>query len=350
MNATSQTGQSQERQSGFSLVELIVSATLLAMMIYAVSTLAVSGGEAQEYARRLNRATEITHDVVEQMRTEMVSCVRIFGADTEGAENLALLDLSSMPAPHLNQRLPTIASTESPRRDTVGLEITGNTLFFAKLAWPDRFVCTSGREYMVDVYRWLYYYMTPEEGGPQPGTAVGLNLARFASEPLIDAASIDRITDATDQAEVLTHLVDGTPDADGLRHSRATIVWRRGALPSVAGTLRMIDDSDGSLSATPINGRPNPWSILLAQDTSMQTLLTYRHHSVATNYAQANYGVGRFGIVNNTGGGFPHGFEVQVVGPATSRQTLLHLVVASTNRRGHRAWAEVQVSVDSRDL
>lgn len=337
-------------QAGFTLVELVVSAMLLGLMIFSVSTLAVSGGEAQEYARRLNRATEITHEVVEQMRTEMVSCVRIFGDTTEGTENQALLDLTGLPAALADLRLPTVSSTATVRPDTVGAEITGNTLFFAKLAWPDRFVCTTGNQYMVDIYRWVYYYMTPEEGGPVPDSPIGLNLVRWVSEPLIDAASIDRITDANDRAEVLLHLASASPDAEGVKHVPAVMVWQRGALPSVTGTLRMIDDNDGSLSNSPINGRPDPWNILQSTTDTLDTLLTYRHHSVGTIYAQANFGVGRFGIVNPVGGGFPHGFEVQVVGPATSRQTLLHLVVVSTNRRGHPAWSEVQVSVDSRDL
>lgn len=336
-------------QAGFSLAELVVAATLLVMMIFAVSTLAVSGGEAQEYARRLNRATEIAHDVVEQMRTEMVSCVRVFGNDAEGAENLALLDLTGIPTALTGLRLPTVSSTASLRPDTVGAEITGNTLFFAKLAWPDRFVCAGGREYMVDVYRWIYYYLTPVDGGPAPGSPIGLNLMRWVSEPLIDAASIDRITTPADQAEVLLHLVAATPDAEGQRHMPAVVVWRRGAMPSVTGTLRMIDDNSGSLSDTPINGRPDPWNILKSAN-DVDTLLAYRHHSVATIYAQANYGVARFGLTDTTGEGFPHGFEVQVVGPPTSRQTLLHLVVATTFRRGHPAWSEVQVSVESRDL
>jgi hypothetical protein len=29
---------------------------------------------------------------------------------------------------------------------------------------------------------------------------------------------------------------------------------------------------------------------------------------------------------------------------------MLHLVVCSTNRSGHWAWSDVQVSIDSRDL
>lgn len=335
--------------SGFTLVELVVVSALLGMLVYAVSTLAVSGGEAQEYARRLNRATEITQDLVDQVRTEMVSCVRLFGNNAEGTANLAMLDLAGAPAPLAGLRLPTISPGDSIRPDTVGAEITGNTLFFARLAWTDRFECTSGNEYMVDVYRWNYYYLTPEDGGPAAGSPIGLNIVRIESEPLVDAASIDRIADPTDQAEVLMHLYDGTPDLSGDAHDPCVVVWRRGELPAAAGTFRMIDDSDGSLSASPIGSRPTPWSVLRAE-ANVPGLLSYRHHSVATNFARANFGVGKYAVATTAGAGFPHGFEIQTVGPSNGRQTVLHLVVCSTNRRGQWAWSDVQIVIDTRDL
>lgn len=341
--------QSSPQTSGFTLVELVVVSAMLGMLVYAVSTLAVSGGEAQEYARRLNRATEITQDLVDQVRTEMVSCVRLFGNDTEGNANLAVLDLTGAPAPLAGLRLQTISPADTLRPDSAGAEITGNSLFFARLAWTDRFECTSGTEYMVDVYRWNYYYLTPEEGGPTPGSPIGLNIVRIESEPLIDAASIDRITNATDQAEVLMHLYDGTPDVTGVSRDPCVVVWMRGDLPSVAGTFRMIDEADGSLSATPIGTRPTPWSVLRAEP-AVSGLLSYRHHSVATIYARANTGVGRYSVVSTAGTGFPHGFEVQTVGPSNGRQTMLHVVISSTNRRGQWAWSDVQVVIDTRDL
>ena len=343
------TRNSQQGAAGFSVIELVIVTSLLGLMIYAVSTLAVNGGEAQEYARRLNRATEITQDVVDQVRTEMVSSVRLFGNDTEGLANRALLDLAGAPTPLTSSRLPTISPTDSIRPDTAGAEITGNSLFFARLAWSDRFECTSSNVYMVDVCRWCYYYLTVEDGGPMPGRPIGLNIVRIESEPLVDASSIDRIDDPTDQAEVLMHLANSTPDINGVRHDRCEVVWRRGQLPSVVGTLRMIDDTDGSLSDSPIGSRPSPWNVLRSQ-SNVQGLLSYRHHSVATNYARANFGVGRYSVATNSGTGFPHGFEVQTVGPSNGRQTVLHLVVSSTNRRGHWAWADTQVVIDSRDL
>ena len=339
----------QRRNAGYSLVEAVVATALLMTMILVLISLAQTGSDGQEYARRVNRATEVSHDVLDRIRTEMVSCVRLFGADAEGAENLALLDLSAAPAPFAGLRLPTTSAGQSIRPDTVGAEITGNTLFFARLAWTDRFVCTSGRAYMVDVYRWMYYYLAAHEAGPQPDVPFGVDLVRFESEPLIDAASIDRISDPDDLAEVLLHLHDGTPDASGVAHAPCELVWLRGALPSLAGTLRMIDDSDGSLSDSPIGSRPDPWSVLPSTPV-VAGLLGDRHHSIASNFTEASRGVGRYAIVDPTGDGFPHGFEVQMVGPSSARQTLLHLVVTSTYRRGHYAFSDVQQVIDTRDI
>jgi prepilin-type N-terminal cleavage/methylation domain-containing protein len=336
-------------QAGFSLIELVIASSLLSLMIFAVSTLAVSGGEAQELARRLNRATEITHDLLDEMRTGMTACVRIFGNDTEGTENLALLDLGGVPVPLASSRLPTAAASTLPRPDTACDEITGNQLFFATLAWSDCFECSSGNEYYVDIYRWQYYYLTAEDGGPTAGRPIGLNMVRIESEPLIDAGSIDRITDPTDQQEVLMHLANATPDSFGETHARCEVVWSRGALPSVVGTLRQVDPTDGLMSATPFGTRPSPWNVLRSE-TSVPNLLTYRHHSVATNFAPPAFGVCDYAISDPSGDGFPHGFEVQVTGPATARQVLLHLVIASTQRRGHYAWSDAQVAIDARDL
>lgn len=335
--------------SGYSLIELVIASTLLALMIGAVASLSVSGGRAQEYSRRLNRVTQITQQTIDDMRLEIVSSVRIFSNDTEGNANLAMLDLASAPTQLSGMLLPTVSANETIRADTTGNEITGNSLFFAKFAWSDRFVCTSTNEYLVDVYRWVYYYLSPEDGGPNPSHSIGLNIVRVVSEPLIDAGSIDRITDPTDQAEVLMHLFNSTPDAAGVTHDKAEVVWVRGGLPSVTGTFRHTDESDGSLSDDPLDPRPDPWNVL-RRDSSITGLLSYRHHSVASIYSRDSFEVSRYAIESTAGAGFPHGFEIQVVGPSAARQVLIHLVNSSTQRSGHLAWSGMQLSVDARDL
>jgi hypothetical protein len=72
--------------------------------------------------------------------------------------------------------------------------------------------------------------------------------------------------------------------------------------------------------------------------------------SIATNWARANLGVSRFGIASQTGDGFPHGFEIQIVGPAAARQVLIHMSLLSTHSRGRRAFLEISSISDGRDL
>lgn len=340
------------QQAGFSLLEVVIASSLLIGMLYAVTALSLSGTEAADLARRMTRASEVTKSIVDDMRLELVSSVRVFGNDAEGLANMGVFDISTAPSPLPENRLPTINTSGNVRADTTGNEITGNLLFFAKLAWSDRYVCASTNEYVVDVVRWVGYYLTPESGGPTAGTGLGLNLVRVESEPLVDATGIDRITDATDQAEVLLHLVNGTPDASGNSHARCQIVWQRGEMPAVLGTIRQIGPSSGVLSDTPIvgTGRADPFQIELKTTDPVTGMLYYRHHSVATNFAQPSFGVSQFAIQSSAGSGFPHGFETQIAGPSSARQVLLHLVVASTNRRGHTAWSNVQMVVDARDM
>ena len=339
----------RSRDAGFSLIELVVSSVLLAMMIFAVATLSLSGTRAQEYSRRLTRVTEITQEVLDDLRLELVSSVRLFSDDLEGNANLAMLDLDGAPAPLSSCRLPTVTSGGTIRTDTTGDEITGNSLFFTKLVWSDRFVCASGGEYLVDVYRWVYFYLTAEGGGPDSSHPIGLNIVRVESEPLIDGSSVDRITDPDDQAEVLLHLLSATPDANGNTHAPAEVVWIRGDMPNVSGTFRQIDPMDGSLTSTPLLPRPDPWQVLRDEEV-VRGMLSYRHHSIASNFAQPSFGVGTFSVASLEDEGFPHGLEFQVVGPSSARQVHLHMVVSSTQRTGRFAWADMQLTVDARDL
>jgi type II secretory pathway pseudopilin PulG len=337
------------RESGFSLLEVIIAGSLLLVMVFAVSTLSISGTDAQEYARRLNRCTEVTQDVLDGMRLDLISSARIFSDDAEGNSNLAVFDLSAAPPVLPGSRLPTIRSAATFQKDTAGDEMTGNRLLFARYAWADRFVCSSGREYLIDVYRWHEYHLTPEDGGPQPGRAWGLNLVRVLSEPLVDGSEIDRVTVVADQRELLLHFVQQTPDADGVVHPKTEVVWIRGAAAAAPGTFREIDPSNGILSVAPLLPRPPVWAVL-PQSQEITGMLAYRHHSVASNHARASTGIGRYGLTDNTGAGFPHGFEVQVTGPSSARQILLHLVLVTTMRHGQSAWSDQQLVVDGRDI
>ena len=351
MESRTNVGERRSAEAGFSLLEALVSATILMTMVFVVSTLSMSGTNAQKYSERVGRVTEISQDLVDEIRGHLQSSVRLFHDDAIGAAYRNLLALPAAPVP-LNSSLPRLEAAAIFERDPAVGGKTGNQLLFAKHAWTTEFECASSNRHRIDVYRVVCYYLAIEDAGPQPNSAVGLNLCRFVSEPLADGKQIDRIPDPADQIEVLEHLRDGTPGADGRTFPPVAVVWRLGDAPATVGTLRQIDGL-GALVTSPIAPRGPGWELLPDVRQSSNGLLSYRMHSIATNFAPAAMRVGQFGVVSNTangGAGFPHGFEVQLIGPASARQVLLLFSVVSTNRGGTAAHAMIQAISDARDI
>ena len=340
---------STARDGGFSMVEVIVAATILILLVLMVTTLMISGSDAAKLAERSNRATEVAQDLVDNLRTEVRSAVRIFTNDATGLAYRSRLESWTGSAPIATSVLPTLAVDDTFRTDTAGTNKTGNEMLFARHSWSAEFLTTSGKTYRYDVLRIVRYFLKTEDGGPRTGSPWGLNLVHWVSEPMVDGTQIDGITTVADQKEVLLHLRNGTADKLGKKHPGVQIVWRMGQDPAATGTLRQVKN-DGTLSNTPLTPRPVVWSILRDQTKSSAGMLFYRHHSIATNFSLPSYHIPKYGIVNNTTPGYPHGFEVQVIGPSSARQVLVRLVVVSTNRSGHIAHSEVQTVLGARDL
>jgi type II secretory pathway pseudopilin PulG len=337
------------RQVGFSLVEVIVATALFMGLVLVVSSLAISGSDAQDLGRRIAKMTEAAQEITDDLRLELVSSVRLYGNDAEGNGTLALLAMDREPAPTSVRRLPTIDIDGPFRQDSSTDEITGNAVLFAYLAWRDRCRCASGNEYLVDVYRLVHYYVSPVGTGPAANVRGGLDLVRFISEPLADAEAIEHILDLTDRAEVLLHLLAGSPDATGQKHDPLQVVWLRTGVPNAVGTLRQIDETDGSLSNAVLSGtgRPDPWAIKPIA-TGAESLLNYRRGAVASNFDLVAPGISRFAVRDDVNG-FPHGFEVQLIGPTASRQLLLHLVLIDSGMHGPPAWSQMQTVITARD-
>ena len=337
------------REGGCSFLEATVASIMMLLLAWLIATLSVDGMRAQRFAERTARVTEIAQDVIDDMRRGLGSAVRVFGSDLVGsAYRDTILLGAQMPAPVASSRLPLVVASAMLDLEDPALPRTGNELFFARYAWTDEFTTTSANSYRVDVYRLERWYLTNAGAGPREGMPDGLNLSRWISEPLADGSQVDRIEDATDRAEVLTHLFAGTPDATGVARDPVEVAWLVGEPPATTGTFRALDSS-GGLSLTAPSNRPGGWRIMPSTRLSDPDILIYRHHSVSTNFAPGVFGVGRFGILD-LADGFPHGLEVQVVGTAASRKILLHLSICSTLGGGRRAYHDMQVVVDVRDL
>ena len=148
---------------------------------------------------------------------------------------------------------------------------------------------------------------------------------------------------------MLEHLRVGSADASGATHDEVTAIWKVGENPANADTLRQILPG-GTLSdaqQAPRDG--TDWKVFRSDGRTETTLLGYRNHSIASIWSPTICGVGRFGETSTAGEGFPHGFEVQVVGPSSARQVLLNLSIVSTSP-GRLAFHRSQIVTDARDL
>ncbi len=336
--------------AGFTLVEMMLASVILIMLVAIVSSLTQTGNQAQTLSRRLTRATEVAQDITDDIRRELTSAVRLMHADPAGAAYVALLDLSGSKPP-LTYRLPTLDEFGIFAKETALTPRSGNALLFARQAWSTVFTppAGTGRTYRIEVYRMVHYYPAPEGAGPQAGRPTGLDLVKWVSEPLADGDEIDQIADPGDQAAVCQHLLLQSPDDNGNVHPRVEVVWLHNADPTVPGTLRHIQVT-GLLDNNPQLPRPPTWQLFREPTFSSNSLLAYRHHSLATIYAPTSYQVGTFSVVSSTSGGFPHGLELQMIGPASARQVLLRLILVDTYLDGHRAHATLQTIIDAREV
>ncbi len=342
------------REAGFTLLEMTVTAVITVSMVWLVSTLSLSGMRAQKLTERMARVTEITQDVIDDMRSGLTSSIRLFGNDAVGQGYMDLMTLDASMTPWIaGTRLPSVRTNARIEPETALDPRTGNALLYARYAWTHEFESTAGNVYRLDVYRLEMFGLTTGGRGPGEGRPDGLNLAQWVSEPMVDGSQIDRIDDPIEQAEALIDLLSGAPDRDGQSHDPIQVVWLVGADPADPQTLRQIE-SVGTLSEDSVFPRESAWEILPAPGLIRADILDYRHHSVATAYAPLVVGVGRFAQRSlSTMGGMRsplHGFEVQVVGPSSSRQVLLHLSLITTRASDHRAWHDMQIIVDIRDV
>lgn len=339
---------SGSNERGLTLVEVVIVLALTAAIVFTMIGMAKSSQDASVHVVAQGRAAEVAQMVINRMRSDLLASTLVFQNDATSDAYRRLLDESDE-APWIDDVLPTGTFDSTFGLERSSAERTGNTLMLVRHDRSDEFECSSGSIYQTDIVRIVRYHLVLAGNGPAEGSPIGLNMARWVSEPLIDGGAIDGIEDDADRTELLAHLRNGTADVNGEQHEKAEVVWAIGADPSLDPTLRYVDET-GALSDGTGGDRETYWQILRSVHHSSDGLLSYRHFSVATNYASEGMGVGRYSDSHNVSDGFPHGFEIQIVGPSKSRQVLLQLCIVSTLRRGLPAWASLRTVAQIRDV
>ncbi len=332
--------------TGIKLIETTLNLVIFTTLVFVVVQIAGRAADSEKYSIALSTATEINQSLLQEMRSDLLSAVDLFQNDGTGNAYLRTLDMTGAMAA-IDSVLPTIDPD-----GVFGLEpdpgvLTGNTMMFTRYAWGVEYHCQSGNRYALDVYRIVRNYLAAQASGPEPDKPIGLNLCRWVSEPMVDGYLIDKIVEVADRIEILEFLLAGAPGAAGESHPPVHLAWRQAREPDLPGTFRQIV-SGGFLSSVPVAPRQRPWRILRDDGLSSNGLLPGGELLVASNYAHPAIGVGSYGVMDNSEDGFPHGFEVQIIGPATARQILLQLALVGTTARGLPASSSQRVIINTR--
>lgn len=334
-----------KRQSGLTVVELLIVSVILLVLAGAIGTMAVRGQDAQDYVERQGAVTTTTQDLIERIRQDIGSSTRLWGNDVEGDAFLNGIDRERF-AGLEGERLPLISSTDTFKKDVIAKEKTGNVLLFAVHDRTDTFDLNEGagevENVRVAIYRIHAYYLHARQGADPAQSIDGLDLVRWVSEPLADRMQIEAIAEPAKKERLLVHLYGGTnPDNPLFPYPPVRLLWQPGE--EFGQAFRIIRES-GQIDNVEHD------FVVPADQRRTKQLLTHLGMSVASNLAGDVRGIGKFGIVQDVGAGFPHGFEVQIVGPAAARQVLAHLTVVSNDEGRHRAWLDLTGVAETRDL
>ena len=331
------------KQQGFTLVEVAVVAVLILILGMAMTTMAHRGHEAQDFVQRSSRVNESAQAILGEMRRRVSSSMRLFYEDVEGQAYFSGLDTSPLP-PIAKTKLPAVRRDASFAKELSSDPRTGNALLLARHERTSNYVVDAlGTKHRVDVYRLHALYLVAMPNFDPQNSVDGLELAHWVSEPLVDWGQVEQLGDATKEQLLLQQLYSGAnPDEPSRPWAPARTLWRPGSEFSQAFASVQ---NDGT--RLPI---PPGWRVPMSAKRSVRGRLGSVGLSVAANAAGSARGLGRFGIVDTTDSGFPHGFETQVIGPASARQVLVHLTLVNSPNRKQRSWFDLVGVAETRDL
>jgi len=319
--------------AGLSLVEIATVLTVFSFLMMAALQAMTTTSDASQKIDAVNRVEVKCQDVLNRILTEASASVRLYSNDTEG--NTLLAALSGVSTEMLaDSSLPVLLEDGIIEMDS-GSTDTGNCLLFLKAEEPYmlRSSNNSADVLRLDVYRVVLFYLKNRGLDSPLSRPDGLNLILFRSEPLADRGQVDQVTDPTEQRRLLLALKQD-------RGVRLLFDTRE----KVNKALAMFDEF-GDIDPNP----PSPYAINPALFRGRIGLFPIEHLSVATNASPKQFGVGRFTPRIMTGTGFPHGFEVRMIGTSNSRQIIAHLTVALRKRK-ELFYADLDSIAVSRDF
>jgi len=341
-----------KRRAGVTLVEMMVATALFVVVWGAFIGVVISIQTDFRFHAAKSTLLQWNQRIVNDVRSDVISTRGYFENNALGLGYFDALSLDAESLPIDTLRLPTIDENGDFVPDVPGNQKTGNALFFIKTLPP--FVQTvavdaygNTETYRINVYQFILYHLTlrPDETvGDHQGA---LDLIRWASIPVADYDQIMTIEDPDPNDSV-----DPREELAAAFESEYNSTWLWDAGEEVDSAFHQyvagggIDSSPTANMSIPRDPEVGLASVIPAGMT------TLKQASVCFNTSTPDWGIGvtvpQYAVESSDGDGFPHGFEVQLVGASGSRRLLIRVALAKSASRTFvtRAFSAVLATRD----
>ena len=331
------------KNSGFTLVEIMVAIIVFALIIPGVVVLLMTvnkGFTAYEAANQLKKNNQET---LNRIFIKLTGAKRIFQNNSSDNAYLARIMLSSCPAVLPGSTLPTIEETGTLTPGTTSFiaASVGNSIFFAnndstQILYNIADSGSSTHTVYIDVYRFYYYYLTSEYPKPiydKPSYA----LVEYRSQSYADYNQIQNISDTIKRKNTVSALC-----TNGI-----TFAWNVSATDVSTAFSTM--SATGLIQPSPNHQIPETEHKILTNILTGITGGGYRYgiSPNSSGWAKAPKIVPQYAVANND---FPGGFEVVVTGPSAGRKILIRSVLVAQGSMPNIIGDEQLIVCSARDL
>lgn len=296
--------------SGMSLVEAMVSLSILSFLLLIILQSTNTVSDATTSIESYNTVMVETQKVVSLMHEDVATARKIFEADALGQSYVARVSYGPFPLA-ATSLLPLVEPLGEFTRDVAGNRRTGNILLVVGEMSPYTFTAPSnGKAYRISIFRLICYYVS-SRGSPVARGLSRFDLVRWESEAFADYVALAAISDVTARGELVSNMVA----IGGINYA-----WDPTQLADAA-FYKLTADVAVAPTAIAIPGSPKTGRV-------QKGFYAWRNAALAVNngIVGTEASVPKFALPDNTGIGFPHGFEVKVVGPSGARKIKVRVV------------------------
>lgn len=315
--------------AGFTLVEVIIVFTVLAVLSLLLSETITRLTRSQAYRQGQANAEEVADRVIRGIEHDATFAAKIF---TERPASRVYLDAMDFPVADVlpGAKMPVLTGRGYFEEDPSGVVETGNLLFMACAGpaskvetWTDGGADTATLR--IDTFYFVVYYLTRDEQGR-------IDLASWGSVRVANQGDIAYVTEPGRRSELLIKLLGvGVAYAWDPLSTRENGLFRIEQADSSAW-LEQLGDGE-KLPGDPRRHAPGSF--------------TTRRLQVAKNGALPQAQVPLF-ATPDPATGFPGGFEIKIDGPTSGKLMLLRLVLSSTSATTMTNHCEVRRYVSCR--